>query len=99
MIRLEAKVEALTVTIAANNIASVERDTRIEQKVDRIDGTVRDNTQKIGVMWTDRDSVARRDEMTAIMWNDRSIWNWVQRGVVLVIPLLLGLFYWLERFA
>ena len=47
VIRLQSGLEQLTATIAANNIASVERDTRIETAVKAINGTVRKHDHDI----------------------------------------------------
>lgn len=47
IIRLESKIEHLSIAIEAHNIASVERDTRIEEQVRRINGTVAKHTQEL----------------------------------------------------
>ena len=78
--RLEGKLEAMTVQMSANNIASVERDTRIEERVKGING-----------------SVARHEERLAILWTDRSIWNWVLRFFVIATPITLGLVNYFTR--
>lgn len=54
IVRLEGKLEAVTQQISAHNIASVERDTRIEQQVLKINGKVAEHETKLSTLWTDR---------------------------------------------
>ena len=79
IIRLEGKLEALTVQMSAHNIASVERDTRIEQEVKKING-----------------KVAEHEAHVSTLWADRTIWNWVTRGVLFAIPPLILIAQYLE---
>ena len=54
LIRLEGQILALTQTVEAHNIASVERDTRIEAGVKTINGKVAEHEGKLNVPWIDR---------------------------------------------
>lgn len=80
LIRLEGQFGALNQTIAANNIAAVERDTRIEGELKRVNG-----------------SIAKHEERLTILWNDRSIWNWVIRAFVIGTPIAVVVANYLSR--
>lgn len=52
--RLEGQIAALNVSIEAHNIASVERDTRIEEQTKATNGKVTQHQSNIDVLMTDR---------------------------------------------
>lgn len=56
MTRMEGQITAMGVAIEAHNIASVERDTRIEEQVKATNGTVGKHTDQIGdfTLWRAR---------------------------------------------
>lgn len=80
LIRLESKVEALISTVEAHNIASVERDTRIEEQVKKINGGFR-----------------QHDEKLSVLWNDRSVWNWLTRIAIICTPVVVGVANYFTR--
>jgi uncharacterized protein YPO0396 len=77
LIRLEAKFEAFIVTSSANNIASVERDTRIETAVKAINGTVRKHDAWISTADSDAIGISAQREQHEEMWSAYKIGRWV----------------------
>ena len=85
LIRLEAKVDALVATTASQNTGSVERDTRIEAKVDRINGTVRRHDETLNSLQTiEAGDVSRRKEHDEL-WTAYKLGKWIMGGITVAL--------------
>ena len=73
--RLQAQLDNLQTTIAANNNAAVERDTRIETKVDRINGTVRSHEKDIDVLQRHPVMPISEEEAQEMIEHNRELWT------------------------
>lgn len=91
IIQLTSAVQQLTATLAANNIASVERDTRIETAVKGINGTVRRHDREIlehqavphgGVSHVELSTAMSQ---VAEMWVVWRFGRWLMAGVTLAL--------------
>jgi uncharacterized protein involved in copper resistance len=99
LIELKSAVAHMTTTMAANNIASVERDTRIESAVKAINGTVRGHEAELRMIQRQNKEDDERREQHDEIWTAYKIGRWigitvataaVVQSVGIVILLLQG---------
>ncbi len=91
LIALRAEVVGLRLTVEAHNIASVERDTRIETVAKEINGKVRLHDQELAAHNTvphsgiDHAASARLIEQINEMWTAWSVGKWVGAAGILAL--------------
>lgn len=89
--RMQAQLDNLQTTIAANNNASVERDTRIETKVDRINGNVRAHEKSIDELERNPVMPISEQEAQEMIEHNREVWTVYRIGRWIALAGILAL--------